>query len=108
MLKEILKFKDGKSLNVKYPIKITDSNGSRVVYIEFDNGYWSEGEYDANGYVVYGEDSEERWYKHEYDSDGNVLYAEYSDGSIMDTRPKKELSIKEIEKLLGYSIKITK
>ena len=40
-----------------------------------------------------------------YDEKGNGIYFENSDGIIIDKRVK-ELTIEEIEKLLGYKIKI--
>lgn len=30
------------------------------------------------------------WIKREFDANGNVIYFEYSDGEIIDNRPKKE------------------
>ena len=40
-----------------------------------------------------------------YDEKGNEIYRENSKGKIIDERVK-ELTIEEIEKLLGYKIKI--
>ena len=40
-----------------------------------------------------------------YDEKGNEIYYENSDGIIIDERVK-ELTIEEIENLLGYKIKI--
>ena len=45
------------------------------------------------------------WSKSEYDEKGNMIYYENSNGKIIDKRVK-ELTIEEIEKLLGYKIKI--
>ena len=41
----------------------------------------------------------------EYDEKGNMIYYENSNGKIIDKRVK-ELTVEEIEKLLGYKIKI--
>jgi hypothetical protein len=38
-----------------------------------------------------------------------LIYWEDSDGVIIDNRPKvKELTVKDIEKLLGYQVKVVK
>ena len=92
-----------------------DSNGfwekweynekGNVIYYENSNGYWSKREYDEKGNVIYFEDNEGYWAKWEYDEKGNEIYYENSNGKIIDNRAK-ELTIEEIEKLLGYKIKI--
>ncbi len=61
--------------------------------------------YDEKGNQIYCEDSNGYWSKREYDEKGNVIYFENSNGEIIDERVK-ELTIEEIEKLLGYKIKI--
>ena len=61
--------------------------------------------YDEKGNLIYFEDSNGFWSKREYDENDNVFYYENSDGEIIDDRVK-ELTIEEIEKLLGYKIKI--
>ena len=81
-----------------------DANGKRI-YLENSNGYWSKSEYDEKGNPVYYENSDGIWHKIEYDEKGNLIYFENSGGYIDDKRPK-ELSIEEIEELLGYKIKI--
>lgn len=130
MLKDLLKFKDDKPLDVKYPIKITDSRGNLVyledstgcwtragfdsnnnyIYFETSDNYWYKQEFNSNGYQSYFEDSVGNWHKSEYSSNGKEIYFEDSLGNLIDKRQQliKELSVKEIEKLLGYSIKIIK
>ena len=61
--------------------------------------------FDEKGNPVYYENSCGIWHKIEYDEKGKLNYFENSGGYINDKRPK-ELSIDEIEKLLGYKIKI--
>ena len=51
------------------------------------------------------ENSNGYWSKWEYDKKGNMIYYENSDGEIIDVR-EKELTIEQIEELLGYKIKI--
>jgi len=55
--------------------------------------------------VIYRENSDGYWEKWEYNEKGIVIYRENSKGKIIDERVK-ELTIEEIEKLLGYKIKI--
>ena len=61
--------------------------------------------YDKKGNQIYFENSNGYWAKSEYNEKGDVIYYEDSDGGIVDKRVK-ELTIEEIEKLLGYKIKI--
>lgn len=61
--------------------------------------------YDAKSNRIYLESSKGTWIKKEYDEKGNEIYYEDSDGNILDNRVK-ELTVEEIEKLLGYKIKI--
>src|SRR5690606_17193396 len=76
-----------------------------AIYFEDNEGYWSKMEYNEKGNVIYFEDNEGYWYKRVYDEKGNMIYFENSNGAITDKRVK-ELTIEEIEKLLGYKIKI--
>jgi hypothetical protein len=46
--------------------------------------------YDSNGNRIYIENSYGDWDKYDYDNNGNITYCEYSDGTIIDKRPKKE------------------
>ncbi len=61
--------------------------------------------YDEKGNEIYLENSNGYWAKWEYDEKGNETYFESSNSKIIDKRVK-ELTIEEIEKLLGYKIKI--
>ena len=61
--------------------------------------------YDERDNVIYFENSNGFWAKKEYDERDNLIYYEDSDGYIIDIRVK-ELTVEEIEKLLGYKIKI--
>ena len=61
--------------------------------------------YDEKGNKIYFENSKGLWAKWEYDEKGNEIYFESSNSEIIDKRVK-ELTIEEIEKLLGYKIKI--
>jgi len=76
-----------------------------MIYYEESNGYWYKWEYDEKGNVIYLEESDGFWEKREYDEKGNMIYFENNIGGIIDYRVK-ELTIEEIEKLLGYKIKI--
>ena len=60
---------------------------------------------DEKGNEIYFEDIKGSWSKREYDEKGNMIYYENNNGIIIDKRVK-ELTIEEIEKLLGYKIKI--
>ncbi len=71
--------------------------------VEFNVG-WLE-VYNDKGYRIYFENSGGYWAKREYDKRGNQIYFEDSDGYIVDKRVK-ELTVDDIEKLLGYKIKI--
>ena len=90
-----------------------DSNGSKwkydekgnVIYCEEGNGYWYKREYDEKDNVIYFETRNGYWEKWEYNEKGNVIYFENSNGKIIDKRVK-ELTIEEVENLLGYKIKI--
>lgn len=81
-----------------------DEKGNRI-YNENKNGYWSKSNYDEKGNEIYYEDSNGYWSKREYDEKGNVIYYENGSGEIIDDRVK-ELTIEQIEKILGYKIKI--
>lgn len=75
------------------------------IYLENSNGYWEKGGYNEQGKVIYYESSNGYWEKKEYDRRGNEIYFVNSNGEIIGERVK-ELTIEEIEKLLGYKIKI--
>ena len=71
--------------------------------VEFNDAYFEV--YDDKDNRIYYEDSGGHWSKNEYDERDNLIYFEDSDGYIIDIRVK-ELTVEEIEKLLGYKIKI--
>ena len=52
----------------------------RIIYSEYDNGYWQKHEYDNDGNRTYLQDSYGFWSKYEYDANGNEIYYETSDG----------------------------
>ena len=76
-----------------------------VIYYEDRDGYWFKSEYDKKGKEIYFKDSNGFWVKRKYNKKGNEIYFESSRGEIIDKRVK-ELTIEEIEKILGYKIKI--
>jgi len=76
-----------------------------IIYFENDSGFWAKREYDEKGNMIYYENSNGFWKKREYDEKGNVIYYENNIGILIDERIK-ELTIEQIEKLLGYKIKI--
>lgn len=71
--------------------------------VKFANTFFEV--YNERGNPIYLEDSSGFWSKKEHDERGNQIYYEDSSGNIFDKRVK-ELTIKEIEELLGYKIKI--
>ena len=75
------------------------------IYHENSNGFWAKWEYDKKGNPSYYENSNDYWAKWEYDKKGNVIHYENGKGEIIDKRVK-ELTIEQIENLLGYKIKI--
>ena len=78
---------------------IYDEKGA--TYYENSDGDWTKWEYDEKGKQIYYENSDGDWAKWEYDEKGKLIL----DGEIFDERVK-ELTIKQIEKLLGYKIKV--
>ena len=84
--------------------EVYDENDN-LIYFENSDGYWFKKEYDEKGNMIYYENSEGSWFKKEYDERSNVIYYGNSDGEFVDNRVK-ELTVEEIEKLLGYKIKI--
>ena len=81
-----------------------DKKGNEIYY-KNSNGFWVRWEYNEKGKVIYSEDSNSYWSKSEYNEKGNQIYFENSNGAITDKRVK-ELTIEEIERMLGYKIKI--
>ena len=77
----------------------------KVIYSENSNGYWVRRKYNEKDNRSYSEDSDGHWYKCEYNEKGERIYYEDDEGIIIDERAK-ELTVEEIEKSLGYKIKI--
>ena len=94
-------FENGKG----YWYKSEYNKKGNEIYFENSKGYWAKREYDEKGNQTYYEDSYGFWEKREYNEKGNMTYFENKNGIITDKRVK-ELTIEEIEKLLGYKIKI--
>ncbi len=95
-----LTFKDGRKLDIAYPIYLKDISGNIVycqdlnqhwykcefnnrgnkIYHENATGFWIKREFDDNGNETYYEDNTGYWYKHLYDVNGNIIYYENSGG----------------------------
>jgi len=71
--------------------------------VRFDDNWFEV--FDDKGNEIYNEYDNGDWVKSEYDEIGNEIYYEDRDGCIIDNRVKV-MTIQEIEKLLGYKIKI--
>ena len=87
--------------------EVYDKKGNEI-YCEDSKGFWSKSEYDEKGNRIYIENSEGYWEKSYYENSKGFWersYFENSNGKIIDKRVK-ELTIEEIENLLGYKIKI--
>ena len=95
-------------LNGTYKVVYFDANfviydeQGNAIYYENSDGRWERSKYDEKGNKIYYENSDGRWEKSKYDEKGNEIYYENSDGE----KRVKELTIKQIEKLLGYKIKV--
>ena len=109
MLKELLKLSNGKELDVKFPIKLYDSNGNNIYY-EDSVDHWCKREFDSNCNFTFYENSDKFWCKSEYDSNGKETYCEDSNGKTSGTKRQEveELTVADIEKLLNKKIKIVK
>ena len=81
-----------------------DSNGNELTYKNSD-GYWNETTYDSNGNELTYKNSYGFWEERTFDSNGNQLTYKDSNGFTR-AFSIKELTIKEIQKELGYKIKI--
>ncbi len=68
----------------EFPFRIKDKRG-RLIYLEYDDGFWA------------------RW---EYDDKGNEIYYQNSDGEIRDNRPKPKADPMTIE-IDGKKYKLT-
>lgn len=104
-IREMTKLRNGKELDIQYPIILKDKDGNEV-YFEASDGYLAKREY-ADGKVVCYETSD-CWLKREYVA-GKEVYYEDSDGYIIDNRVKaKDMTVAEIEAELGYKVKVVK
>ena len=81
-----------------------DEKDNRIYY-KNSEGYWFKSEYDDKRNMIYFESSKGIRFKKKYDEKGNEIYYEDSDGNIIDNEVQ-ELTVEEIEKILGYKIKI--
>ncbi len=70
MLRELLKFKNGKSLDIKFPITILDKNNNEI-YHEDSKGYSWKKEFDDNNNELYYEVSSGYSCKKEFDKKSN-------------------------------------
>ena len=101
----------GIELNGTYKVAFSDAwfevydGKDNKIYYENSNGKWSKREYGERNNQTYYEDSDGNWSKIKYDKNGNEIYFEDSYGYVADKRIK-ELTVGEIESLLGYKIKI--
>lgn len=59
---------------------------------------------DSHGNCIYYENSRGNWFKSEYDARGNLIYYENSEGTIIDKRPKTELTMDEIAAKFGVPV----
>src|SRR5690606_17857067 len=80
-----------------------DSKGNKIYY-ENSAEYWVKREYDSKGNLIYHERSDGFWYKREYNSNGKEIYYENSYGTIIDRRPKTELTLDEIAQRFGIPV----
>ena len=93
-----------KNSNGYWTERTYDSNGNELTY-KNSNGFWSERTHDSNGNELTFKDSNGYWCESTYDSNGNELTYKNSDG-VTRGFDAKELTVEEIQKELGYKIKI--
>lgn len=86
-----------------YKMKYDERNNQ--TYYEDSNGCWVKNEYNEKNKQTYHENNSGYWAKREFDESGNLIYFEDSEGDVFDKRVR-ELTIEEIENLLGFRIKI--
>ena len=88
-------------------IKIYE-NGKQVYYADSDGDSFTYTR-DENGKPLTYENSDGYSEKYTRDENGNILTKHVNGELVIDNRPKKkELTIKQIEELLGYEIKVVK
>ncbi|KFZ25831.1 MAG: hypothetical protein KQ78_01787 [Candidatus Izimaplasma bacterium HR2] len=87
--------------------RIFDENDNEI-YSENLNRFWIKRKFDEYNNKIYFENSDGYWVKREFDKNNNQIYYENSKGIIENNRLIKELTVEQIEKLLGCAIKIIK
>ncbi len=104
-----LTFKDGRKLDVVYPIKLTDSSGN-IVYCQRADGYWSKCKYDKNDLQTFFQDSNGYWEKKEWNSNGKITFFKTSEGVKRGTSKHDvvEMTMEEICKSIGKNVKVIK
>ena len=93
---------EGLFRDVKYPIRLFDGNNNEIYY-KNSNGYSWIREYDENNNEIYFKNSDGYSWISEFDENNNKIYYKNSSGIIIDNRPKKKYTVKEIEKLIGIN-----
>ena len=83
-----------------------DDNGNRLSY-KNSEGYWDECTYDDNSNELTYKSSRGYWREYTYDDNGNELTFKSSEG-VERGFDIEEMTIEEICKALGKTIKITK
>ena len=86
--------------------EILDKKGNRVYYESLFGG-WIKTTFDINGEISYINDTG-YWRKSLYNSNSNLIYLEDSINGVTVDKRKKEMTIEEVEELLGFAIKIVK
>jgi len=95
--------------NMQYPIELFDKNNNLIYYKDTKNYYYMR-EYDENNNLVYYRNSDGFSFIAKFDGNNNQIYYKDSTGIIIDNKEKpiKELTMRELEILLGYEVKIIK
>jgi len=101
--------------NIKEYLKSDDKdiilyhkNGeARIMYFEFSDGDWLEHTYNDNGNKLTYKNSEGYWWEYTYDDNGNELTFKSSE-SVERVFYIEEMTMEEVCKALGKTIKITK
>jgi len=101
--------------NIKEYLKSEDTgivlyhkNGKKALYYaQLESGWWYEYTYDTNGMVLTGKDSAGYWIKYTRAEDGEELTYEDSWGNKRGL-DIEEMTMEQVCKALGKTIKITK
>jgi len=62
----------------EFPFNVQDENG-KLVYTEYENGYWTRREWDSQGRQIYFENSAGFWIKTEWDENGKRTQFNWND-----------------------------